>query len=394
MSSANLDFDSVVEGQQSAEVTINDAFGQVDAALTDVFEIEVTNTNIATVTEANFQRHIMFQIVPGTPSPTATITFTVPNTVRGIFVVLNESGEDVEVEISGQSEDPATVGNGDASTLYSDGVNVRAVGGGGSGPLVSPVTITNGVENLVITVASLFLTTFSTDSIALEWEVDADGSPASVGLTATTFSPGTNDTMDLGSNSLRWNQLFVGTGTSDFQGHVGIDNQMELRLYELDANGANYSSFKAAALMGGTVNYTLPDAAPTANASVLASTTAGVMSWDAPPYDFVGFFAGAPTAGELVTRIVADRSITMPTSLTGSQGYLGTPATAQTDFDLQKNGVSVGTMRFAAAGQVATFIFASPVSLVAGDLFAIVAPNPADATAANLSYALKNTRTN
>ena len=75
-----------------------------------------------------------------------------------------------------------------------------------------------------------------------------------------------------------------------------------------------------------------------------------------------------------------------------SQGVLGTATTAQTDFDLQKNGVSFGTMRFAAAATVATFISAAGATFAAGDILKVISPNPADATAADLGFSLAGTR--
>jgi hypothetical protein len=68
-----------------------------------------------------------------------------------------------------------------------------------------------------------------------------------------------------------------------------------------------------------------------------------------------------------------------------------TAATAQTDFDIQVKGVSKGTMRFAAAGTTASFIFAADVAVVASDEIEIIAPASADATLADLVWTLKGT---
>ena len=67
-------------------------------------------------------------------------------------------------------------------------------------------------------------------------------------------------------------------------------------------------------------------------------------------------------------------------------------ATAQTDFDILKNGVSFGTMRFAAAGSTASFISASGASFAAGDILTVVAPASPDATLANVGFSLAGTR--
>jgi hypothetical protein len=62
----------------------------------------------------------------------------------------------------------------------------------------------------------------------------------------------------------------------------------------------------------------------------------------------------------------------------------GTAATAQTDFDLKKNGSSIGTVRFAAAGTTASYVSISASSWVAGDILTLIAPATPDATIADI----------
>jgi len=52
-----------------------------------------------------------------------------------------------------------------------------------------------------------------------------------------------------------------------------------IRLYEDTDNGTNYVGLAAAASIAANLTYELPSAAPSTNGQVLASTTAGVMSW-------------------------------------------------------------------------------------------------------------------
>lgn len=123
-------------------------------------------------------------------------------------------------------------------------------------------------------------------------------------------------------------------------------------------------------------------------------------SWDAlsisgggsEPYDIGAQIATAPTASLVMLRYKFPRSVSFPAGLTNSQGAAGTAATAQTDFDIQKNGVSVGTMRFAASATSASFIMASGQSFVAGDILTVIAPASPDATLAGVSFALAGTR--
>lgn len=110
------------------------------------------------------------------------------------------------------------------------------------------------------------------------------------------------------------------------------------------------------------------------------------------PYDIAAQLAGTPTASLVMLRLKFPRAVTFPAGLTNAQGVAGTAATAQTDFDIQKNGVSIGTMRFAAAGTAATFIMASEQSFAQGDVLTVVAPASPDATLAGISFTLAGTR--
>ncbi len=73
-------------------------------------------------------------------------------------------------------------------------------------------------------------------------------------------------------------------------------------------------------------------------------------------------FVGLLPASQVLLDNPVPAVCTFAAALAGSVGTLDVAATAQTDFDVQKNGVSFGTMRFAAAGTVASFIAASSAS--------------------------------
>jgi len=109
-------------------------------------------------------------------------------------------------------------------------------------------------------------------------------------------------------------------------------------------------------------------------------------------YDVGSFFPGVPANSELLLRFICTRTFTLPAGLTGSEGFLGIAANANTDIDLVKNGVSFGTMRFASAATVATFIAASLTTFVNGDRFDIVGPTLADSTAEDISFTFAGTR--
>jgi hypothetical protein len=110
------------------------------------------------------------------------------------------------------------------------------------------------------------------------------------------------------------------------------------------------------------------------------------------PYDVGSMGTGVPTASLVMMRYPFPRQVVFPAGLTGSRGVAEVAATAQTDFDIKKNGSSVGTMRFAASATTATFIMASQTTFVAGDILRVVAPGTPDATLSGVGFGLAGTR--
>jgi hypothetical protein len=106
------------------------------------------------------------------------------------------------------------------------------------------------------------------------------------------------------------------------------------------------------------------------------------------PYDMGLTYTGSQAVSVVMLRYPFPRAVIFPAGLTGSQCVAAVAATAQTDFDIQKNGGSVGTVRFAIAGTVASFIMASATSFAVGDILTLVAPGTADATLADIGLAL------
>lgn len=103
-------------------------------------------------------------------------------------------------------------------------------------------------------------------------------------------------------------------------------------------------------------------------------------------------FRGVPGPSDVMLEFIFTEDVTMLAGLPFSFGKAGVAATAQSDFDIQKNGASIGTMRFAAAGTTATFIAGSDTTFTGGDLLKVLAPNPADATLADITFTLSGRR--
>jgi hypothetical protein len=106
---------------------------------------------------------------------------------------------------------------------------------------------------------------------------------------------------------------------------------------------------------------------------------------------FSGTFGGAPGASAVVFAFLANEALSFPTSMAGSVIKAKTAATAQADFDLQKNGVSVGTVRFTAAGTVASYVSIAGFAMSSGDHLELVAPGSPDATLSDLFFTIEAT---
>jgi len=134
------------------------------------------------------------------------------------------------------------------------------------------------------------------------------------------------------------------------------------------------------------------------NAIVNFSGTAWVLTGGSTaPYITGGALSGKPGLNQVMLVHPMAIATSFPSGLANSKGYARVAATAQTDFDLRKKlsgggaESSIGTMRFAAAAQEATFIFSSTVTFAIGDVL-IVVGGTADATLADIGFSIRGTR--
>jgi hypothetical protein len=110
------------------------------------------------------------------------------------------------------------------------------------------------------------------------------------------------------------------------------------------------------------------------------------------PFVAVFMLNGAPSATQRLLHFKAPFTITFAAGLAPSAGNARTLATAQTDFDIQRNAVSVGTVRWTAAVAAASFIAASQIVLAANDILEVFAPGTPDATLADFGVSLSGLR--
>jgi len=95
---------------------------------------------------------------------------------------------------------------------------------------------------------------------------------------------------------------------------------------------------------------------------------------------------------EIVGRHICVAAFSIPSGGTGSYSKSDVAATAQTILTLRKNGVSFGTITYAAAGLEGTFAIASTTSFAVGDVYTVTGPATADLTLGFLAVTILATR--
>lgn len=112
------------------------------------------------------------------------------------------------------------------------------------------------------------------------------------------------------------------------------------------------------------------------------------------PFDVHAFYPGKPIASATVLRVPVARAVGFVANFVGSYGSSSVASTAIKAFDVKKNGVTIGTITFAAGATTATFTTAAGAaqSLVAGNVLTIVAPAVSDATLTDPGFVLAGTR--
>ena len=112
------------------------------------------------------------------------------------------------------------------------------------------------------------------------------------------------------------------------------------------------------------------------------------------PYIMASFKNSVPASSERVLghSFPDIDGLATEVDLTASSVEAETAATAETDFDILKNDVSFGTIRFAISGTVASFVSVTAQTFVQGDRLEIIAPGTPDATLADIYFTIAGTR--
>ena len=97
---------------------------------------------------------------------------------------------------------------------------------------------------------------------------------------------------------------------------------------------------------------------------------------------------GVPDDGELVARWQVQEDSSLLPNCLGWDGQADVAATGSSVFSIRRDGVQVGTITYAAAGTVPTYTTSAGarIDFTAGQFIDILAPNPKDATLADIFF--------
>ena len=428
MSSPNLAIPHIAAGQNQKEVTANDAFNKIDGRITATLgkSWQAGDGLTWTLTTAEFQSNARF-FADGTPD--GDITLSIP-AVRAPFLCRNATSVNMLVT-TGSGTETVTLAPGDHALIYATGQNtLYAVGQTGDAASalvdltdVSAVSPVNGdflrfdganwanqsagiysrtllpFKGVLLRRSTNYVIPSSGAYTAIPWETasyDTDsfwdgGTPSRLtvpaGVTRVRMmanlewqtSP-TNQLIEIRKNGTS----VLGGGSFIVRGDGGYSNQMRnITSAVMEVTPGDY--FELMVYVGSSAEVKNLDR------TWICLEVVETADQQAPSLDISFTKTSTPSADEILHSQIFTRAVVLPVGLTGSQAYADVAATAATSLDLQKNGVSFGSIDFAIGSNAGTFTNASEVSFAAGDRLSVIAPNPADATLADLTIALSAT---
>jgi len=423
MPSPNLAVTHVAAAQNQKEVTINDAVDALDNAMNRALSLAMADANL-TLTSAQANRNGLIVL---TGTLTAARVLTLPANHRRLAIRnATSGGQEVRAKYAGSGAEVIIVPGGTV-LVQGNGSDLFGVGGGAGtlndltdvsagGAVASDILQFDGAlwsaagvgifQRALLPFRGALVrrtTNFSVSTtgayVAVPWQsavYDSDALWDAGQSTRLTVPAGVTKVRLTGN--IEWqtsptSQLVeirmngggvIGGGSFIVRGDSGYSNQMR-----------NIASAVLPVVAGDWFELTVFVSASGELRGMERTWFAleVVETEDAadPPADFAFANAGAPAASEVLLRTVVARRSRLQVDLAGSQGKARVAATAETDLNVQHNGTSIGTIRFAASASTAVFIAESETVLDPGDLLEVIAPGSPDATLADIAITLAGT---
>jgi hypothetical protein len=354
--STNLGAPALSGGQVTPEITVNDAVGRLDAAVTETLVVDLTNS--VTLTTLQYQTAMRFSITPTGSAKTLTLP-----AVKRLCYIGNDGTLAISVVKGSTSISLAAATGG---FFYTDGTTnglIQLASSGAGGGALEPFDLATYV--LGTPIANQVLLRFKAVR-AFTWASALSGSQFSAGVAATASYTVTIKQNGSSIGTLVWAAAGT-TPTVTFSSTV------------------NFAA-------GDLIEIIAP-ATPDATLAQIALDFSGTRpnSTALVPADMGIFVPGKPGAGATILRFKAVRSFIWIASLTGSNFTAGTASAATATFTLKKNGSAIGTVAFSTSATGAA-TFASDVFFVAGDVIEIIAPGSQDTTLADVAFNILGSR--
>lgn len=109
--SNNLAITQVAANQNNKEVTINNAIGALDAAITESLTVDLTNN--ATITAVNWRTHTRFVITPAGVAKTLTV-----QAIKSLRIIENPTANSATIALGSTT---FTLAAGESALFYADG---------------------------------------------------------------------------------------------------------------------------------------------------------------------------------------------------------------------------------------------------------------------------------
>lgn len=365
---AGLGLETISESQIQKFQTHNDALDQIDRAFTALLAVDVSAGN-ATITSLQARSN---QVLACSGASVAGRTVTLPAVTRMLIFTLDLASTESVSVVRGSTS--FAVAPGESVFVYADG--------SADGLLVLGTGAIAGSSTVIMPIA--------TASVLGGIKVGAGLSITAPGVLSLNLDTIGNTQGDiLYRDGSAWTVLGAGTAGQVLQsGGAGANPSWATGSYSLPAatdairGGVTVPTAGGLALSGDALSVDTTSIATKAYADGLVANL---------PYDLALYVEGLTTASESLLRFTAPRAFSLAAGASG-QATAGTAATGSTVLALAKNGSSIGTVTWAAAGTVATISITSTTAFAVGDVLTVTGPATPDATLAGLSVTLAATR--
>jgi hypothetical protein len=391
----NLAITKIDSSQAQKEVTANEAFDVLDAALSEI-SIAMSDANY-TLSSSTTPKEWQYGTIKISGALTANRNVVVP-TNKKTYEVVNGTSGGFSIVFKTSAGSGVTISPGITAIVRCDGTDVVAVTSGSGIGTVTSVNISStdlSVSGGPITTSGSLTVNINNDAVTYDKIQNVSATSRLLGR--VTAGAGDVEEVVLDTDTAL-------AGNSDSR----VPTQKAVKAY---ADGVLTATAVGSLIDSATAKTTPVDADQLGLMDSAASNILKKLSWLdlkatlktyfdtlyatlSQPFDLSAFYPGVPGGSTIVMRVPVARSITFPANFTGSKFAASANATATTVFDIKKNGSSVGSISIAAGTTTATFTSSGGAaqSFVAGDVLSIVCPASPDTTLSDPGFVLSGTR--